>query len=215
MARGFLLTMNAGFSSLTKLKAQLLAPSLVNSQNYDLQIQAIGLGVTSQFEHFCDRAFAWKENDQVILPADRVTFIVPRYPIASILAIELLTNLADGWQPLDLSVIKNYTAKSGVVYIDCDSDLGDATDQVRITYTGGHWWDTTEDGTGIKPDQATLIHDDIMLAWQLQCRHMWRMTDRLGAGIAQEPEKQVSDKQIVMMDMVKDLLTDHMRLQLI
>ena len=206
--------MNAGFSSLTKLKAQLLASSLRAATQYDDLILSIGRGVAKQFEHECNRKFERQVGATDIFQGDRASFILSRYPIERITAIDLQKDVDDGWQSQDLTLIQSYNSQSGVVYLADNDDAGPYWSQVRFTYTGGYWWDTSEDDSGVQPDGSALLHDDMILAWHIQCRHIWNLTDKLGIAITDKPQSQDGEKKIEMLGIVKDLINDQVRYQL-
>ncbi len=206
--------MNAGFSSLKRLKGQMLAASLVNSTAYDDKILAIGRGVAAQLESMCNRKFMRQVNAQEIFQPDRASYCLSRYPVEAITALDLMTDVDQGWQSLDLSLINTWNPLSGLIYMPDNTDGGPYYSQLRVTYTGGYWWDVTEDDSGVMPAGATSVPDDLVLAWQIQCRHIFRQTDILGATIAQDPEKQESEKKMELLDIVKSLVDCLIRYQL-
>ena len=89
--------------------------------------------------------------------------------------------------------------------------LGAFGSRLRITYTGGYWWDATENNTGVKPAPAIALPDDLKLAWVLQCSHLWQSKDRLGAGVSKEPGKFSALKEYDLIPEVSALLRDYVR----
>ena len=196
------------------LKAKLLGPSMLNRTDWDDQITGIGLGVAKQFEHFCNRKFEWTLNDTAEMAADRVSFLLPRYPLETVSLLELQTDLSIGFVAQDISLIKSINKGAGIVYLDDSADIGSYLSTVRFTYSGGFWWDTTEDSTGVCPDGAKALEPDFILGWLMQCDHQWRKYDKLGRGISKDPEGQASDESVAFLPMVMDLIDDHRRYQL-
>ena len=181
--------MNAGFSNLITLKKQLLAAGVVPSTDFDAPITALGLGVAAAFEAYCNRQFARVENDTFICTADRDHAYVPRAPMETFTSIELKADLATGWE-MQTGLVLNVNNASGLVYWGAGISFQWA--QMRITYTGGYWWDTTEDNTGILPAGATPLPDNLKLAWLLQCEMIWRVRDQLGLSLANDGKQEAA-----------------------
>ena len=173
--------MNAGFSNLTKLKTQLLAPSLRPGIGYDDALLALGLGVAAMFEKFCSRKFARLADATFLASADRDHLYLDRPPIETITTLEL--NSASNTFVAITGSILNWEAASGLVYFG--TPLGQANETLRVTFSGGYFWDETEDGNTPVPAGATVLPDDLQLAWFLQCRAVWETLDKTGAKITQ------------------------------
>jgi hypothetical protein len=203
--------MNIGLGNLTELKGQLLAASLRADTNYDAAITAIGQGVAGQIDHYCNRRFAWLENDSDQFRADRRHYYLKRYPVASITQCQRQDTLTDGWLNLPVTdLIQQWNLQIG--YISFIALQGYEFSQLLVTYTGGFWFDTTEDGSGVMPAGATLLPADVKFAWYLQCQNVWRQWDRLGNQIAEAPESQTSGQTLQLAPFVRELLDDHRRL---
>jgi hypothetical protein len=54
----------------------------------------------------------------------------------------------------------------------------------------------------------------VKTAWYLQCQHLWKRWDKLGAQIAQDPEGQTSLDKMELTPMVKQLLRPFQRMQI-
>jgi len=173
--------MNAGLGNLTELKAQLLAEALRVDTGYDAVLLAIGRGVAGQFDTFCNRKLARAEGDTYTVTADREQYYLPRYPVESVSQVELKTDEATGWvvQADDIILTKN--PASGMVYLG--SAYGPYYAHIRFTYTGGYWFDETEENNDTLPTGATALPADVKLAWILQCRAVWQSIDKLGTDI--------------------------------
>jgi hypothetical protein len=191
--------LNSGFSNLATLKAWLLPASLVAGSDYNTPIRAIGLGVAGQFAQHCNRKFGRVVDDEFDFPADIRHVCVPRFPIEEVTVVELRSSLADGFvdQGEVDEAIENLRESAGLVHFF--APLGTARETVRLTYTGGFWWNeqepsytppvtpTAEDpDLSVLPTGATALPDELKHAWLLQCEQVWKVKDRLGLAIGQE-----------------------------
>jgi len=183
--------MNAGLSNLATLKAWLLPASMQASTDYDTQILAIGAGVRGRLEQHCNRKFLRAENAIEYFQADRTKHVVERYPVESIAKIEVQQTLADGWAELSNSgLLVNQLDDAGLLYFY--GQQGWQRGMMRVTYTGGYFveqLEPTDEGfpTAI-PAGATALPDELLLAWSLQCEHVWTQRDKLGLAIAEHPK---------------------------
>lgn len=203
--------MNAGFSSLKTLKGHLLARTQRAELTFDAEILALGLGIAAAMGKYCDREF-----DRVVgatwqtFGGDRMTFILPRYPIESVTAIDLKTKHADPWESQDVAdLIQQVIPGSGVVMLE--SAIGWRGSTLRFTYTGGLWWDTTEDDTGTLPTGATALPQDLRAAWLLQCQEIWSRRDNLGLGLTARPTDRAKLTELDLIPEVIGMLRPHMR----
>lgn len=199
--------MNSGFSSLTALKAQLLNESLRADTTYDALILAVGLGVAAKFEGVCNRKFTRTVGAIFSTTGGRASLIVPRYPIEAITALDVRDTLAAGWVD-SLASLETYNAESGTVTLSTTLDCN----QIRVTYTGGLWWDTTEDASGTLPAGATALPDSLRTAWLLQCEHVWGRRDKLGLSITRTEDKPAPGlADLDLIPLVQSMLKDHIR----
>lgn len=179
--------MNAGFSNLTALKAQLLAPTLRARTDWDAQILALGLGVAAMVNGHCNRQFAREVGGFYTTSGGRMSVVLPRYPVETVTAIETRETAADDWVD-ELDALATTDTESGVVTFDAVLGAGG---QIRITYTGGFFWETKEPTDAgyptATPSGATLIPADVVAAWHLQVEALWRARDKVGNQIAKEP----------------------------
>ncbi len=180
--------MNLGLGTLAELKRQLLASSKQSDTSYDAKLQATGSGVAIGFEKYCNRQFFRAVADVFQFPADRDHVFVPRYPIDAavdgspvVTAVDYRSTVQEGWVAQSLTVIANVSAKSGGIYFV--GPFGYWNQFVRVTYTGGFWFDITEDASGTQPAGSTALPSDLKLAWYLQCRKVWESIDKTGAAI--------------------------------
>lgn len=177
--------MNAGFSSLTALKAQILAQSLRARTDFDAQLLALGLGVASAIEGTLGRKLTRTEGDTLIVPGDEAVYSLPRYPVETVTALEYRTRSSDAWAD-GIGQLYTTNSASGLAYLT--SPLTDRYGQVRFTYTAGYWWDTSENASGTLPEGAAALPGAILSAWHIQIEALWRAKDKLGTQIAKEPE---------------------------
>jgi hypothetical protein len=172
--------MNAGFSSLKKLKEQLLAEALRVDASYDAPILAIGTGIAGMFERHCNRKFERTENATFECSADRCQVVLDRYPVESVASVHLRASAIEGWVEQS-GFYQNWNAKTGIVYWGWFA--GESWAQLKFTFTGGYWWDITEEGNDTLPAGAVALPPDLLLAWQLQCRAAWQAIDKIGQDI--------------------------------
>ena len=140
--------MNLTLGTLAELKTHLLNEGVRDRTDFDGAIATLGRGVAARFERETNRKFARVVGDTFEGPADRDLIVLPRLPIEAITKIELREYFADGWidQGDPAGVIDNFDPASGVVYLPSRlSGVGGA--RLRITYTGGYWFDESGDGT--------------------------------------------------------------------
>ena len=177
--------MNAGFSNLKKLKGELLLPADFAKPDNDAFIAALGLGVAAMFDSFCGRKFQRLENAVDQCSADRSFFVARWYPIESIASVEVRRDFATGFVA-ETGQPYNINEQTGMIYFG--AILGLLSDTVRITYTGGYWWDTEETTPATMPEGATALPEDLRAAWVMQCRWFWErrsITDRAKAGFSE------------------------------
>lgn len=176
--------MNCGLGNLDSLKKHLLAGTMSTNTDFDGIIADLGRGVAASFEKYCNRKFFRQANDQYVVSADRDHAYVPRYPMEQFTSIELKADITVGWE-LQTGLVLNVNNESGLVYWGAGISFQWA--QMRITYTGGFWWETLEPDDDAYPSQmpagATPLPDDLRLAWLLQCRHVWSKLDKTGTDL--------------------------------
>lgn len=178
--------MDLGLGNLVELKRHLLAAGLVTGTTYDTVVTAIGKGVAMSFDCYCNRKFARLVGDVEIFSADRTHYFLRRAPVESVSAVALQDDTVSGWQAQTVNdVIINREDASGQIIFG--TVLGVEMTKVKVTYTGGFWYDTTEDATGVQPSGSTLLPQDVKLAWLLQCQQIWNSRDKLGSSIAASP----------------------------
>jgi len=189
--------MNAGFSNLATLKAQLLAPALQNRADWDPVILAIGRGVANAIEQFCNRKFMFAIGLMDVTQGERDHWYARCHPVTQFTKVELRYFRSDPWTDISGQPL---AADEGKGLIHFGYTLGRRPIQVRITYNGGFFWEQIEPNTAgyptAVPDEITnnpagLNPNDFMLpaalqtAWFLQCRKVWEAIDKLGTKITE------------------------------
>ena len=186
--------MNCGLSNLDRLKRHLLAAgTLAGETRFDEVVADLGQGVAAEFETFCGRKFARLVDDVAVFPADRVHFVLPRYPIESIKTVKVKRSEAGTFVEQAAGFVKTISAAAGIVYLP-EPDAGPYDAEVQFTYTGGYWFETLEpEESGYPsavPAGATALPKDLRLAWVNHCRAVWDAWDKLGVGLVDKPKVQ-------------------------
>lgn len=206
--------MNLGLGNLIELKRQLLPATLLTGTTYNAAITAIGSGVARQMDKHCNRIFERSAAAIDTFTADRDTFTVRRFPLELVSKIEQ-KDVAGTWTQLSLSSVIAYPndpEENGMIQFT--GPLGNYTSIVRVTYTGGYWFDTDESEAGTMPTGATKLPDDVKLAWFLQCREIWSKMDKVGVTLSSEPDKAQVLTKLDLIPEVKDILSGYIRYQM-
>ena len=205
--------MNAGLGSLTDLKNFLLAEALRAGTEYDAALAIIGQGIAGLMDDFCNRKFGYAVNDQIIFTGDRPHYYLPRFPIneSAAITVEMRYFLADAWTDITGQPI-SWNPQTGLLHFGYT--LGRNPLQVRCTYTGGYWFDTTEDATGTLPAGATTLPASVKLAWLTQCADLWSKRDNLGLGLAGKPDERAKLGALELAPLIKTALQPFVRYQL-
>lgn len=194
-------------SSLTQLKAFLLPPAMRERTDFDEQLQVLGHGVQALMEGHCNRRFERVMGDLFQDAADKYVFSVPRFPIEEVTLVTLQTDVAT-----DITdTVHRVSQKAGLVHLNAVPGCGD--DGIDITYTGGFWWDTTEEQSGEMPGAATALPLDILTAFYQQMKAACEASDLFGLQAASSDEKtKLPPRQdIDLVPMVKTILNPHRR----
>ena len=213
--------MNIGLGNLTELKGQLLAASLRSDTNYDAVITGIGLGVANLFDQFCNRTFARTAGKTDTFSADRRHWYLNCYPVEEITSAAKCDDQADGFvastlPPDESSMIQQMQLDQG--YIMFIAIQGYFFSRIRVTYTGGFWFPILEPADAGYPDTipagAFALPAAVKTAWYLQCQHLWKRWDKLGAQIAEDPETQGALSAVDLIPIVKTMLRPFQRMQM-
>ncbi|MCX6896325.1 MAG: hypothetical protein NTZ16_12670 [Verrucomicrobia bacterium] len=207
--------MNSGFSNLTELKAHLLPSAMRSGIAFDTAIAAIGLGVVTAFEQYCNRKFQRTVAATMVCTADRDHCYLDRYPVEALTKTELKADINVGWEQQD-GLVLNMNEASGLVY--WGAGISFAWAQLRFTFTGGFFWNTLEPADqgypAALPNGAAALPADLKLAWLMQCEAIWANRDKLGASVADEPEKHSKISKVEFTPLVIETLNNYRRMQL-
>jgi len=126
---------------------------------------------SARFERECNRFLDRQASTTDEFTADTCELRVSRYPIESVSAFHLKTDETEGW-----------VAETGVEYlirraciISLTFALGDCSQLVRITYTGGYVLPGTTPGSG-----QTALPDDLEQACVEQVSFWYQRRHQLG-----------------------------------
>lgn len=184
--------MNAGFANLATLKAFVLPEALAAETTWDTRLASIGKGVAATIEGSCNRLLLRTVGDIFICPADRSFVVLPRFPVESIATIEAQYDQTSGYTTLAANTLLNLDKASGVARFG--ATLGSQDSLLRITYTGGYWWDILEPTDGgyptTQPSGSTALPNDLLEAWLLQCQKHFERSRGLSTAGVKEGEKQ-------------------------
>ena len=207
---------NLGLGNRIELKRHLLSPDLVTRTTWDERIDDIGLGVAKAFDKACNRKFERLAAATDLFHSERRFWVLERYPVETITAIDQRTDLATGWvsEGAINDVLQQWDANSGLVQFP--ANLGTSISETRITYTGGYWFDTAETENTTQPAGSTLVPGDVKEAWFIQCKKVWEVYDPLGKGIAAEfgGPKTLTLAGLELIPLVKEMLQGHIRMNI-
>ena len=212
--------MNAGLSNLATLKAHVLGASASTSTQFDTVLTALGLGLAAHIANLLQRDLGRVTGDRVTIPADRVHLLLPRYPVESVTKIELKHNEADGWVEQTINdFVTTIDTDNGIIFLPDSADPGRYSSLIRVTYTGGYWWEEAEP-TDVgypttQPTGSTALPKDISTAWLLTCQDVWAKRDKLGLSLVDAPDAQAKVGQLQISPMVKAMLADYIRTDLV
>lgn len=205
--------MNAGLSNLATLKAHVLAAGLAASTDYDTVLTALGRGVAGRMERHCNRFFLRTVDTIFETDAEHSHLLLPRAPIEAIESVEQRDSVGAGW--IDITEnIQNRADQIGLLHFG--GILGSHLARVRVTYTGGYWWETLEpdddDYPTTQPDGSTALPSDLQFAWLLQCERVWDAKDKHGLNIsAEKPDPSSALSTLELVPEVKSLLNAYIR----
>ena len=222
--------MNCGLGNLDSLKRHLLPATMQSDKRFDQVIQDIGLGVAGMIDKYTNRVMTYAEGVTRIWEGQRSHIYLPLWPIVTITKVELRYFLADSWTNISGQPLAE-NAETGLLHFGYT--LGTNPIQVRVTWTGGYWFETAEpdDPNGypsVVPAAITnaftatppgleaskyMLPPEVKLAWLLQCRRVWDGIDKLGTSVAQASNI-VSDRMIDLQPQVKMILQPYIRYQL-
>jgi hypothetical protein len=170
-------TTDLGLGTLGQLKRFLLSAGIVAETTYDEALTFIGKGVAGAFDRYCNRTFKRGASITEDFRGGTDLLLLARYPVESIASVGLKT-VGESAFTSQGDVIDTAALETGCLLLTATT--GTERDQLRVTYTGGYWYDTSDDGSGSQPSGSTLLPTDIQLTWLLECQHVWQSRDKLG-----------------------------------
>lgn len=207
-------TTDLGLGTLGQLKRFLLTSGIVAETTYDEAIAALGRGVAGAFDRYCNRTFKRGTSITEDFRDGTDLLLLARYPVESVASV--------GWKTVtetsfttQTNIVDTYALDSGCLLLV--ATLGDQRGQIRVTYSGGYWYDTTDDDTGSLPSGATLLPHDVKMAWYLQCQQIWQSRDALGTTHTEPPSGALLNTRLGVLELipqVKEALDPYRRLQL-
>lgn len=148
------------------------------SAMWDDTLVALGLGVADAIESHLDRKLARVVDDTSECDAQRIFVSVPRYPVTAWTAVEMQTTPTGTWEDIS-GQVSRYMSHAGLVLFQTAPGAESAT--IRITSTGGFWWDTDEEAAGEMPEGALPLPPALFTAWSMQVQAQCNALDLFGA----------------------------------
>lgn len=197
---------------LSDIKSHVLSLSLQSGTDYDTLLTTIGRGVALWFDRHCNRKFKRLAGATQDFDAPRDHVILERYPVESVASVSMKTSDAEGFvaaSGLNLNV-KN---DAGILQFGCFYGISYAV--IRVTYTGGYWYDDSVDQTGSLPSGATALPSDVKFAWLQQVAHTFAVADRLGVGIGAKPGEWANLQDSELLPAVREILQPYRRMAIV
>lgn len=204
--------MDLGLGNLSTLKTYLLNAALQAQSTYDAAIIAIGKGVAAQFDKHCNRGLARLAGAIDEFTADRRHWYLNRYPVEVITTVQSKTDDTTGWVTETDRILVS-ALNTGFLHFGGMPAAWPA--RLRITYTGGYWYDTLEPTDlaypTTQPTGTTALPADVRIAWLQQCSHIWASRDKLGIGLGKAPDQEQTLAQVELLPQVTQLLASYRR----
>jgi len=115
-----------------------------------------------------------------------------------------------------LEQLANFEPASGLLLFT--KILGTYRDLVRVTFTGGYWWDTWDTGddgsADTLPEGATALPEDLFTAWTLQVQDSMQKMDLLNAGGSRHVEDKAKEMTLLdlqLLPQVQNILRSYIR----
>lgn len=205
--------MNLGLGNLTTLKRHLLPESLRNGYEFDDTMADLGKGVAALLEKQMSRKLG-REEDATFIGRGAVDHLwLDRYPVESVSAVELKITDSDGWETQS---DQPQVSQLDTGYMGFGVVLGAYENLIRVTFTGGYWFDDSEDGSETLPTGATALPEDIKTAWIVQCRVIWSAFDKLGTSLVEaKPDVAIALAQTELTPLVRETVARRKRYALL
>jgi hypothetical protein len=204
---------DVGFSSLSWLKGQVLPSEKQEDTEWDTMIAQIGRHVATMFANKCNRRFKRVASATYQRSADCSYLVLPRYPVESVASVQWRATSSDSWETVT-DDMATFGPRTGV--IEFSRIMGTERNDLLVTYTGGYWWDETEDDSDTLPSGATEVPDDLRGAWTEQVQAIMEARGILGVVGASVPLNDVTggrrrSLEIELLQSVRDVLMHYRR----
>jgi hypothetical protein len=207
-------TTDLNLGTLGQLKRRLINAGEVADTTYDETITAIGRGMAALFDTYCNRTLKRGVSITEDFRGNTDLLLLARYPVESVASIGL-QEVGESTFTTQTDIVDTVGLNSGVLQLV--SQLGTKNSRIRVTYSGGYWYDNTDDGTGSLPSGATLLPYDLQDAWFLACQHVWTSLDIKGVAhtSAKVPGYEFINTRLSLLDLpplIKTVLNQYRRL---
>lgn len=201
--------MNAGFSSLSMLKSLVFPSEYEDKTEFDEKLRHIGLGVASQFETRANRRFSRVVDRAEKKAVTGMVLQVDHFPIESVSQVTFLL-AGEAADNADVLTPDRISEETGIIHIDC---FARQRDTVTVTYTGGYWWDTSEENDTSIPTGATPIPDDLFDAWITQVQAVIEARNLFGGESGGENTKQnITTRDVRFSEMAAEVVGQYARM---
>ena len=207
-------TTDLGLGTLGQLKRFLLSTSIVAETAHDEAITALGKGVAGLIDRHCNRTFKRGADITEDFRGGTDLVLLARYPVEAITGVGL-KSAGESTFTAQSSTVDTVALDSGVLLLT--GAIGSERDQLRVTYTGGYWYDNTDDGSGTMPAEAALLPADVKMVWLNECQHVWEAADRLGIAHVPQGESALLNTRLGILELStvsKSILEPYRRLML-
>lgn len=202
-------TTDLGLGTLGQLKRFILNSGIVAETTYDEALTFLGKGVAAAIDKFTNRTLKRGTSITEDFRGGTDLLLLARFPVESVTSVGLKTSGESSFTT-QTSIVDTTALESGVLLLV--STVGTERDQLRVTYDGGYWYDTTDDDSGTQPTGSALLPHDIKMAWLLQCQHIWAKRDALGIQHVESPELRTTLTNLDLIPQVKMMLEPYRRL---
>ncbi len=148
--------LNAGFTTLPTLKSRVLPSAQAQRTDYDDDLQSIGMAVAQSFNQYTNRILQREVGACYEVDANRSSICIHSAPLEEVSHVNLTSDDYD--EDITDEILTTFK-NSGIV--EFGYVLGDYTDKIKATYTGGYWLD---DGQ-MMPEGATRMPADVIDAF--------------------------------------------------
>lgn len=188
-----------GLGTLFEVKSAILPNALQADTFLDFRITALAKGCAKTFEQYCNRRFSYTVGEVEEFAADKMSYVLSRYPIVALTTLEQRSSIAGGWSTIDINNIYNARNRAGL--LEFAYLMGVYSDALRVTYTGGYWYETKEPTDGgyptAQPALTTIVPDDLKDAWYTQTQFLFERVDKLGKGALADGAAPVTDVKLL------------------